>query len=114
VPVSPSSSKSDPSLVTLNAQSASYTLAITDAGQLVGISNASANTLTVPPNSSVPFAIGTMILVRQVGAGTTTVTAGAGVTIHSRGALVALAGQYAYATLVKVASDTWDLTGDIA
>ena len=46
---------------------------------------ATANTLTVPPNSSVPFQVGTQVAVRQYGAGVTTLTAGAGVTIRSRG-----------------------------
>jgi hypothetical protein len=103
----------DPSTVTINAQSASYTLVLTDAGKLVAVSNASANTLTVPPNSSVAFPVGTTLLVKQAGAGQTTVAAGSGVTVNSRGAALKLAGQYAYATLVKVATDTWDLSGDI-
>jgi hypothetical protein len=103
----------DPATVTINAQSASYTLVLTDAGKLVSVSNASANTLTVPPNSSVAFPVGTTLLVKQAGAGQTTVAAGSGVTVNSRGTALKLAGQYAYATLVKVATDTWDLTGDI-
>ena len=43
----------------INAQSGSYTLALTDAGKFVPITNGSANTLTVPPNSSVAFPINT-------------------------------------------------------
>lgn len=97
----------------LNAQLASYTLALTDAGKIVSINNASANTLTVPTNSSVAFPIGASLLVRQAGAGITSIAGAGGVTVNSRGGALKLAGQYAYATLVKVATDTWNLYGDI-
>lgn len=99
--------------LSINAQTASYTLVLGDAGKIVSISNASANTLTVPTNASVAFAVGTTLLVRQAGAGQTTVAAASGVTVNSRGSALKLAGQYAYATLVKVATDTWELSGDI-
>jgi hypothetical protein len=38
------------------------------------MSNASANTFTVPPNSSVAFGIGTQINIAQLGAGSTTLS----------------------------------------
>jgi hypothetical protein len=79
---------------------------------MVEMNVASANTLTVPPNSSVAFAVGTVIPVRQYGAGQTTVTPGAGVTIRNRGAALKLAGQYAEGSLHKRATDEWVLTGD--
>lgn len=91
-----------------------YTLAITDAGRTVRMDNGSAIALTVPPNSSVAFPVGTQIVIEQSGAGAVTVTAGAGVTLYSRGSLVSTAGQYALAALVKTATDTWTLGGDIA
>ncbi len=101
------------SVLTINAQTASYTLVLGDAGKIVSLSNASANTLTVPTNASVAFPVGATMLVRQAGAGQTSVAAAGGVTVNSRGAALKLAGQYAYATLVKVATDTWELSGDI-
>jgi alkaline phosphatase D len=61
--------------VTANVQSgATYTLQVSDAGQEVQMTNAAANTVYVP---SGVFANGTYILVRQKGAGATTIT-GAG------------------------------------
>lgn len=91
-----------------------YTLAIADQyGKTVTLSNASANTCTVPPNSSVAFPVGTVINVVQIGAGQTTITAGAGVTINSADAKLKLRVQYSGATLVKTATDTWILFGDI-
>lgn len=101
-------------VTTLNAQTASYTLTIADQyNKTVTVSNASANTCTVPPNSSVAFPVGTVINVVQIGAGQTTITAGAGVTINSADAKLKLRVQYSGATLVKTATDTWLLFGDI-
>ena len=98
-----------------NAQTGTtYTLVLTDAGKMVTMTNASANTLTVPPNSSVAFPTNTRIDIIQYGAGQTTIAAGSGVTIYSSGAKLKLTGQYSGASLWKKASDTWVLVGDIS
>jgi hypothetical protein len=99
--------------LTLNAQIASYTLVLADQGKSVELAVASANTLTVPPNSSVAFPTGTTILVVQTGAGQTTLTAGAGVTINSTPGLK-LRAQWSAATLVKRAENTWLAFGDLS
>lgn len=90
-----------------------YTLVIGDAGKLVTMSNAAANTLTVPPNSSVAFPTGTRIDVLQKGAGQTTLVAGSGVTINSKGSALKLSAQYAGASLIKYGTDTWFAVGDL-
>lgn len=97
-----------------SAQTASYTLVIGDAGKTVTMTNASANNLTVPPNSSVAFPVNTRIDIIQYGAGQTTVVAGSGVTIYSSGSKLKLTGQYSGASLWKKATDTWVLVGDIS
>lgn len=99
--------------ISINTQTASYTLALTDRSGLVRMNVASANVLTVPPNSSVAFPIGTQIVLAQSGAGQTTIAAGSGVTVNSSGSKMKLAGQYSGATLIKVATDTWLLMGDL-
>lgn len=99
----------------INQQSGTtYTLVLGDAGKLIEMSNASPITLTVPPNSSVAFAVGTQITLVQTGAGTVTVSPGSGVTISSNGSLTDLGGQYAIAVLYKQATNVWILGGDIA
>ena len=98
----------------INTQIASYTLVIGDAGKIVEMNVASANNLTVPPNSSVAFVVGTLIPVSQIGAGQTTVVPGAGVTINSSGDKSITYGQYSGAWLYKRATDTWQLIGDLA
>lgn len=68
----------------------------------------------MPPNSTVPFEIGARIRVMQAGAGQTTFVQGAGVTIRSNGGKLKCTGQYSVATLEKVATNEWFLSGDIA
>ena len=103
------------SAVTLNPQTGtSYTLALTDAQAMVTMTNSAANTLTVPPNSSVAFPIGSTVAVQQTGAGKTTVAAGSGVTINYLSTLtLAIVGQYGVAQLIKTGTDTWTLFGAI-
>lgn len=102
-----------PAVVT-NARSGSYVLVVSDAGKMVEMNVAAANTLTIPPHSAVAFGIGTVVNVRQYGSGATTVEGGVGVTVRSRGGLKMLAGRYAEATLTKRATDEWLLIGDLA
>ncbi len=99
--------------LTLNAQTGTtYTLVLTDNGRLVTLSNAAAITLTVPLNSSVAFATGAVINIQQIGAGQVTVAGASGVTLNGTG--TALRAQWSAASLVKTATDTWTLIGDLA
>ena len=101
-------------MIAINAQTgASYTTVLADDGKLITVSNASANTLTIPPNSSVAFGIGTQINIAQLGAGATTIVAGAGVTLNSDGAKLKLNAQYAVATCVKTDTNTWFVVGNL-
>ena len=97
---------------TLTDATTARVLALSDAGSYIRMTNGSANTVTVPPESSVAWAADTEISVRQAGAGTTTIVAGAGVTVNAS-SLVS-AGQHATLTLKKVGVDTWDLMGATA
>ena len=98
-----------------NAQTGTtYTFVLADAGKMITSSNGSAQTLTVPPNSSVAYATGTQIIVQAIGSGTATLAAGAGVTINSKDSNMDIDGQYAAATLIKTATDTWSLIGALA
>jgi hypothetical protein len=99
--------------ITANAQTASYTLVLADTGKAIEMNVGSGNNLTVPPNSSVAFPVGITINIVQYGAGKTTVVAGAGVTIRSKGSLYSINGQYASASLYKRATDEWVLLGDL-
>lgn len=93
----------------------SYTAAIVDTNGIVEMSNGSANTFEIPPNASIPFPIGTAIVVIQTDTGTTTVSPGSGVTINYPATKTDdLAEQYAAAVVIKVATNTWRLDGNLA
>ncbi len=99
--------------ITINEQTDSYTLVLTDNGKLIDLNKASAVTLTVPKNSSVAFPTGTTIAIRQKGAGAVTIAPVDGdVTIQYEEGLN-LTGQYALACLIKVAENTWIATGSL-
>jgi hypothetical protein len=97
---------------TINTKTASYTLVLADAGKAIEMNVSSANTLTIPPNSSVAFPVGTFINLAQIGSGNTTITPDVGVTISSRNGLK-LGGQYALATCYKRGTDVWICGGDL-
>ena len=96
----------------INAQTGTtYTFVIGDAGKLVTSSIGSAQSITVPPNSSVAFAVGTQIIVQNIGSANATLAQGSGVTIQSKDSNKEIDGQYAAATLINTATDPWSLIG---
>ena len=101
-------------MIAINAQTGTtYTTVLTDDGKLITADNAASIALTIPPNSSVAYGIGTQINVMQLGAGTVTITAGAGVTLRSDGSKLKTNAQYAVATCCKIATDTWVVLGNL-
>ena len=104
--------------VAINNQTANYTFALTDANNaLVTMNVASANTLTIPPNSSVAFPVGTVLNFAQTGAGQTTITQGSGVTITSWGATASAPKsrvQYSAGSCIQTSANNWLVIGDIA
>ncbi len=101
-------------MVAINAQTGTtYTTVLADDGKLITASNAASIALTIPPNSSVAYGIGTQINIMQLGAGTVTITPGAGVTINSAGAKLKTDAQYAVATCLKIDTNTWVAVGNL-
>ena len=99
--------------LTQNARTDSYTLVLADAGKLIEMGKATAQTLTIPLNSSVAFPTGTKIDVIQTGAGETTIAGTGGVTVNSEGSKLKINAQWQAVTLIKRATDTWVLIGAI-
>ncbi|HEX4828304.1 MAG TPA: hypothetical protein VFV12_08765 [Xanthobacteraceae bacterium] len=97
----------------INLQTASYTLVLADAGFVIEMNLAGANTLTIPPNSAVAFPVKTFITAVQVGAGQTTLTAGAGVTLRTRVGLK-ITAQWGVARLYQRAANEWVCSGDLS
>ena len=100
--------------LSLNAQTGTtYTFVLTDANNtLVTASNASAQTYTIPPNSSVAYPIGSQINIIAIGAGQVTI-ASDGTTVIT-GVGTKLAAQYAAATLICTSSNNFTLIGYLA
>jgi hypothetical protein len=105
----------------VNAQTGTtYTTVLSDASALVTLNNASAITVSIPTNASVAYAIGSVINFAWVtGAGQPTIQAatGATTTILSTAATSTapkLRVANSVASAVKIATDTWLVTGDLA
>lgn len=99
---------------TINAQTGtSYTFVIGDRLKIVTLNNSSAITLTIPPNSSVAFDVGTSIDIIQLGSGQVTVAGGSGVTVNSTPTLK-LRAQYSVGSCLKIATNQWIFMGDLA
>ena len=97
-----------------NTRISNYTLVLTDQCRIIQTDNASANTVTIPAESSVNFPVGTEIAIIQEGAGQTEIVAAAGVTIKSNNSYTKIAARYTGATLVKMGSNQWYLIGNLA
>jgi len=99
----------------INAQTGTtYTFVLADAGKLVTSSNGSAQTITVPPNSGVAFAIGTQIIVQNIGSANATLATAGTPTLNSKDSNKEIDGQFAAATLIKTATDAWSIIGALA
>jgi hypothetical protein len=92
----------DITVLPINDQTASYTLVAGDVGKRVIMNVASGNTVTV---DDAVFGVGDSVFIANKGAGVSTITAGAGVTINTSGSL-ALA-QYGGGTLIALSASTF-------
>ena len=91
--------------VTQNTQTGTtYTFVLADVGKIVTASNAAAQTYTVPPQADVGWLAGAVLDILNLGAGTVTIAAGAGVTIN--GTPLTLAATKG-GSLVRTASNVW-------
>lgn len=90
------------------------TLSVADRGAWLRLTNATATVLTIPTNASVAFGIGETFNGIQGAAGKITFTAAGGVTVNVPTDYKSnTRAQGAPYCLIKVATDTWDLIGDL-
>lgn len=90
---------------------ATKTLALSDANKLFKCSHTTDQTLTIPTNATVSFPIGTMISFLLTSTYTVTFVGATGVDLMSIDSLVELATQYGMASLIKIDTNTWQLVG---
>lgn len=103
-----------PSQTTISSKTADYTLSsLSERDSMIEVNSSSAVTITVPPNSSVAYPVGTSIDLLRVGSGAVTVAAGSGVTLNYTPGNK-LRAQWSSASLFKRATDSWVLVGDLS
>jgi hypothetical protein len=88
-------------------------LGAADYGTLVRMNLTGAGTVTIPSDLTYTFPTGAQIIIVQMGVGQITVTPGSGVSLFSEGNKRITKAQYATASLIKLAADTWLLTGNL-
>lgn len=84
---------------------------LTDVGNYLRHVNASASTLTIPPQSSVAWPDDAEIHVRRAAAGNLTLTPGSGVTLNAPSGGTLVMSNAMTVTLKRVAADVWDVIG---
>jgi hypothetical protein len=102
------SGKQDKQVTVISDATTSRVLGLSDSFGFVRMTNAGAKTVTVQPEIDVVWEAGTIITIRNAGAGVLTFTEGAGVTINPDDLEIQENGT---AQLIKVGTNTWDLIG---
>ena len=94
--------------------SANSTAALTDAGKHFYSTTAGNIVLTIPDNANVAFPTGATLTIVVNAAGNVLVNQGTGVSLYQAGASATgnrVVGAYGLATVMKVATDTWVISG---
>lgn len=104
----------DNTLMLVNDQAGtSYTLATTDKNYIVRCANVATITVTVPTNIAQPFPIGSVVTIEKYSSGNVRIVPNGGVTLNSVAGYNTINFQYGVASLIKTATNTWLLTGDL-
>jgi hypothetical protein len=93
------------------AKTSAYTFLSGDENKIIELNGTF--TVTIPPDSTLNFPIGTYINILQIASGTITIAGGIGVTVNGAPGLK-LNSQWSGASIVKRSSNTWVAVGDLA
>jgi hypothetical protein len=97
-----------------NAQTSAYTLVATDSGKSIFMaSGQAATTMTIPANSSVPYALGTVVQFVNMSANNMTISITTDTLTWATGGASGsrTLAQYGVANAMKVATTQWLITG---
>jgi hypothetical protein len=100
-------------LTNTTAKTDSFTLALVDRNTTILCDKSTAMTVTIPANADVALPVGSQISFVQIGAGQVTFAGDTGVTLNSDNSKKKILVQYGVASLIKTASDTWVLFGQL-
>ena len=95
---------------TVSDKTTAYGLVVADSGNLITTSGTNTFSITVPTNATQAITIGTTITILTLGSGIITIAAAGGVTLQHKDGLI-IDGQYAMASLTKIATNTWYVNG---
>ena len=102
-----------PSITTISQKTDSYTLSnLNERDTLIEINKSTATTLTIPADATVDYPVGTTLDIMQTNTGQVTIAGAGGVTVNATPGLK-LRTQWSSATLMKRASNTWVVFGDL-
>lgn len=104
---------------TILEKTADHPLVLSDKYKIIEMNIAStANTVTIPNNSTQAFPTGSQITIIQTGTGVTTIAVAAGVTLNCTPQVSSnaarLRAQYSSCTLIKRADNIWIAIGDLS
>lgn len=91
-----------------------YTMVLADQFRRRRMSSSSNKTVTIPANSSVPYEIGTWMEIENTGTGLLTIAPDGGVTLNSPGSVRTVVKERGTVRLLKTATDTWEMNGDLS
>lgn len=89
-----------------------YTMNAADAGALIIVQGASDKAVVVPPAGDVPFPLGTIVYVSQMGAGRVLIVPGQDVTLHTADGLYT-PGEHLMVGLTLIGPNEWLVTGAV-
>ena len=99
--------------LSLNPQTANYTVVSADAGKVLTMDSTSARTYTIQTDTSAPMPVGTEIAFIRLNTGSVTINPASGVTLNSIDNKRAIKGRYGSAVALKLAANNWVLIGSL-
>lgn len=100
-------------LTNTTAKTDNYTLAFGDENTTILMDKATEIKVIIPTNATTAFAVGTQISFVQIGAGQLVFEGASGVTLNSDNSKKKVLVRYGVASLIKTATDTWVLFGQL-
>lgn len=101
--------------VAIDTKTADYVLVLTDKNKVIEMNiTTTANTVTVPLNATAAFPVGSQITIWQYGTGKTQIIPVSGTVTINKTPGDYLRARYSSATLIKRATNEWQLLGDLS
>jgi len=101
--------------VAIDTKTADYVLVLTDKNKIIEMDiTTTANTVTVPLNATAAFPVGSQITIWQYGTGKTRIIPVSGTVTINKTPGDYLRARYSSATLIKRATNEWQLLGDLS